>query len=261
VIIRNHVEDAGGREMRWSTRPPSRVAGFTLVEALIAIAMMSAILAVLATITSQWLPNWNRGFARVQRLEALAFGLERIVADLAAAQHVSAGRAFSQPIFDGDLLSVTFVRPSFGPDDIPSLDVIRIGEDVDRQGRIVVRRRTPFVPVTPGVNDRDQPNFVDPVVLVREPYRLSFSYAGPDRIWKDTWHNLDTLPRAVRLLLRDAATDRPLSLSTAVMVHADLPAKCVTPMELAECFAAPRANAQATGRAPSGGNVPTVVPR
>jgi general secretion pathway protein J len=247
--------------MRWPTRPSSRVAGFTLIEALIVIALMSAILAALVTVTSQWLRNWNRGFARVQQHEALAMGLERIVSDLAAAQFVPAGRGFSQPIFDGDVLSVTFVRPSFGPDEFPSLEVIRIGEDVDRQGRITVRRRTPFVPVSSGVNDRDQPNFVDPVVLVREPYRLSFSYAGPDRIWKDTWHNLDVLPRAVRLMVRDAATDRTLSLSTAVMVHADLPAKCVTPMDLAECFAAPRTNAQRTGEAPSGGNDRTVVPR
>jgi general secretion pathway protein J len=247
--------------MRWSIRPSSRVAGFTLVEALIAIALMSAILAALAAVTNQWLRNWNRGFARVQQLEALALGLERIVSDLAAAQYVPAGRGFSQPIFDGDLLSVTFVRPTFGPDEIPSLDVIRIGEDVDRQGRIIVRRRTPFVPVLVGVNDRDQPHFADEVVLVREPYRLSFSYAGPDRIWKDTWHNLDVLPRAVRLTLRDAATNRILSLSTAVMVHADLPAKCVTPMDLAECFAAPQANAQRTGGPPSGGNDRAVVPR
>src|SRR5437764_628899 len=50
--------------------------GFTLIEALISTALMAAILAAIATVTAQWLPNWNRGFAGVQRNELLALGLE-----------------------------------------------------------------------------------------------------------------------------------------------------------------------------------------
>ena len=67
-----------------------RIAGFTLMEALLATALMGVILAAIATVTAQWLPNWNRGFERVQRAELLAVGLERIVADLAAAEFITA---------------------------------------------------------------------------------------------------------------------------------------------------------------------------
>ena len=70
----------------------SSIAGFTLLEALIATALMGIILATLATITAHWLPNWNRGFARVQRNEQLALAVERVIADLAAAEFVPAGR-------------------------------------------------------------------------------------------------------------------------------------------------------------------------
>ena len=72
------------------TRPRDARAGFTLIETLIATALMVAVLAALATITAQWLPNWNRGFVRVQRTELLSLGIERVVADIAAAQYVSA---------------------------------------------------------------------------------------------------------------------------------------------------------------------------
>ena len=75
------------------------IAGFTLIETLIATALMVAILAALATVTSQWLPNWNRGFVRVQRTELLSLGIERVVADLAAAQYVSAHYATRKPLF------------------------------------------------------------------------------------------------------------------------------------------------------------------
>ena len=37
-----------------------RIAGFTLIEALVAIRLkLGSILAALATITARWLPNWN----------------------------------------------------------------------------------------------------------------------------------------------------------------------------------------------------------
>ncbi len=244
-------------------RPPcSRIAGFTLVETLIATALMGAILAALATVTAQWLPNWNRGFALVQRNEALALGIERIVADLAAAQYVTAGREFSQPVFDGNLLSVTFVRPSFGPNSFPGLEVVRIAETAGGQGRVLVRARTAFVPVVIGVNDRDQPNFTDPVVLVREPYRVSFSYAGADRVWKETWRNADQLPRSIRLTLRDAATERILSVSTATMVHAELPVKCLMAKDLTDCFGPPKPAApQEAAGARGGTNNPATMSR
>jgi general secretion pathway protein J len=211
------------------------VAGFTLVETLIAVALMSAILAALATVTAQWLPNWNRGFAHVQRNEAFALGLERLVADLAAAQFIPAGREFTQPVFDGEALSVTLVRPTFGPNAIPGLEVIRIAETADQRGRVLVRRRAPFVPVVSGVNDRTPPNFTDPVVLFREPYRASFSYAAADQIWKNTWRASDQLPRMVRVTLRDAATGRILSVSTATPVHVEMSAQCVTADTAAAC--------------------------
>ena len=68
-------------------------AGFTLLEALVAIALMGLIVGALATVTAQWLPNWNRGQLRTQRNEQLAIALDRLVADLSAAEYVVAQSA------------------------------------------------------------------------------------------------------------------------------------------------------------------------
>jgi general secretion pathway protein J len=206
-----------------------------LIETLIATALMAAILAALATVTAQWLPNWNRGFARVQRSEGVALGIERLVADLSAAQFITAGREFTQPVFEGAVLSVTLVRPAFGPNASPGLDVVRIAETVAESGRVLLRTRAPYVPIVTGVNDRTQPNFTDPVVLIREPYRVLFAYAGADRVWKETWRNADELPRAIRVQVRDAATQQILSVSTATTVHVELPAQCVSAQQVAGC--------------------------
>ena len=215
-----------------------RIAGFTLIEALLATALMGAILAAIATVTAQWLPNWNRGFERVQRVELLAVGLERIVADIAAAEFVTAGANIRQPIFDGTELSVTFLRTALGPNTRPGLELVRIGEVPGERGLTTVRTRARFVPIgRDGIETQPRPS--DPVVLVRAPYRITFSYAGADRVWRSVWRGEGQLPSAVRVQLRDAATDRTLSVSTATLVHADMPTDCVLAEVINDCLNRP----------------------
>lgn len=88
----------------------------------------------------------------------------------------------------------------------------------------MVRSRAPFAPLQPAASLSEQFQFGDPVVLLRAPFRLSFSYAGRDRVWKSSWHDADKLPAAIMLTVRDAATERVLSVSTVASIHAEAPA-------------------------------------
>jgi general secretion pathway protein J len=220
------------RARRRRARP--HVAGFTLIETLIATALMVAIISALATVTAQWLPNWNRGFARVQRAELASMGLERIVADLAAAEFILPYGKAKAPLFDGAELSVTFVRPALGPNTRPGLEIVRIAETADQRGLAMVRLSAPFLPLAPDGSGA-APRFGDPVVLVRAPYRISLSYAGEDRVWRGTWRGVATLPTAVRVLLRDAATSQTLAVSTAATVHVNLSAQCAGAQNVTAC--------------------------
>jgi general secretion pathway protein J len=225
------------------------IAGFTLVEALLATALMGAILAAIATVTAQWLPNWNRGFIRVQGSEVLAAGLERIVADVAAAQFVTAGANIRQPVFDGTELSVTFLRTAIGPNTRPGLELVRMVESPGEKGLMTVRTHARFVPM--GQDGAEvQPAPANPVVLIRAPYRVTFSYAGPDRVWRPTWRGEGELPAAIRVQLRDAATDRTLSVSTSALVHANMPAECVLSEVIADCMNRPLVPGQQQPRSP-----------
>jgi general secretion pathway protein J len=78
-------------------RVVSAESGFTLLEALIAIALMGVLLATLATVTALWMPGWKAGFDRVQRADLLGLGLDRITADVAAAEFVSPGSENAPP--------------------------------------------------------------------------------------------------------------------------------------------------------------------
>jgi general secretion pathway protein J len=199
--------------------------GFTLIEALAALALTGLVLSALATLTAQWLPNWNRGFERIQQSESIGISMQRIAADLAAAEFVPANRATKKPLFEGSALSVSFVRTALGPNAGVGLDVVRLGEAADRGRLVTVRSRAPFVPLPPGVSLNEQIRVSDPVVLLRPPYRISFAYAGPDLVFRDEWRDVDALPTAIMLTVRDAASGRVLSVSTVTPVHVNAPAR------------------------------------
>jgi general secretion pathway protein J len=203
--------------------------GFTLIETIVALSLIGLVLSALASITAQWLPNWNRGLGRVQRSEVIGIALQRIGADLAAAEYVPPNRETRHPLFEGSELSVTFVRTALGPNAGPGLDVVRVGETTDHGEFMTVRSRTRFTPLPPASSLAEQVQFGDPVVLLRAPFRMSFAYAGPDRIWKGAWRGADKLPAMIRLTIRDASTGRVLSVSTIAPVHVQVPSDCVQP--------------------------------
>jgi general secretion pathway protein J len=58
---------------------------------------------------------------------------------------------------------------------------------------------------------------------------VAFAYAGQDRVWQPTWRGLDRLPSSVQVLVRDTATGRILTVSSAGKVHVNAPAGCAEP--------------------------------
>lgn len=213
--------------------------GFTLFEALVALALMGLIMGALASVTSQWLPSWNRGIVRAQRSEEVAIALDRLAADLSAAEYVT--RMDNAPLFRGTEQSVTFVRSVLGPNSRPGLEIVRISEMTDRGVTALVRMRAPFVLLPPGDPRTDQIQFVDPVVLLRLPYRVSFAYADPDGSWEGRWLSSGQLPEAVRFDVRDV--QRGTVISSGTRIHVDRAAARPDPSALQE---APRSGDRPT---------------
>jgi|HubBroStandDraft_4_1064222.scaffolds.fasta_scaffold17730_2 general secretion pathway protein J len=229
--------------MRRHANGRAGIAGFTLIEALVATALMGIVLTALASLAGQWLPNWNRGIARAQSSEVVGVALERLVGDIGAAQHIMPGRQSKSPLFEGAPSAIIFVRPAFGPNARPGLEVVRIAETRDGNATALVRSVAPFMPSA--TDPPTLPGFADPMVLLHAPYRVSFAYAGRDGAWKNSWQNVPDLPTVVRVTVRLEGSDRALSVSTAALIHVDMPVLCLKQKGQGQGMTQAQAQAQA----------------
>ncbi|OAF15857.1 general secretion pathway protein GspJ [Bradyrhizobium centrolobii] len=195
--------------------------GFTLFEALVALALMGLVLGTLASVTGQWLRTWNRGIIRAQRNEQVAVALDRLAADLSAADYVT--RSDNGPLFRGTEQGVVFIRSVLGPNGRPGLEFVRISEVADSRGPALVRMRAPFVLLPPGDPKTDLIPFADPVVLLRAPFRINFAYAAVDGKWFGRWLNSGELPTSVRFDIRDVERGTVISSAARIRVEAGAP--------------------------------------
>jgi len=225
----------------------SKSDGFSLVEAVAAVALMATIMLALSSITGQWLPNWRRGFVDLQEVDLVGLGLERLLADLSVAEYVTPWSDAPGPLFDGDASSVVFVRSAIGPNAHPHLEVVRIAEASDARGRALIRTRASFAPVARG--RPAQPfAFADPVALLRAPFNVSFAYAGPDHTWADRWQGEDRLPEAIKVTIRDSK-GRAQPASTIVRLKITAPGVPKLEAQANAANAKPPPNAQAPNAA------------
>jgi general secretion pathway protein J len=209
--------------------------GFTLFEALVSVAVVSIIIFALGNVTSQWLPSWRYGLGRVQQTYLLSLGLQRMADDISASNFISPYRNAKEPLFEGSESSIVLVRNAIGPNSRPGLEVIRLAETSEGANFALIRTRAPFTPLPDGLLVSPHFQFSDPIVLIHPPYRISFSYAGSDGVWRDVWHRSYQLPSAVRILVRDSITNRMLSASTATLLHVNISPECVGQKSVRDC--------------------------
>ncbi|MGD0719803.1 MAG: prepilin-type N-terminal cleavage/methylation domain-containing protein [Roseiarcus sp.] len=188
--------------------------GFTLLEALAAVAVTAAILAGLAALAGQWLPNWRHGFQALQNADLIGLALDRIVEDVASAEYARLDGGRGPPLFRGTPEAVTFVRQAIGPGAAPRLEIVRIGESQTQQGVEAEREHASLAPGAIGA-------FRDATTLLRPPFRLSFAYAGPDGQWRSAWSASAKLPRAVRLTVQAESGAVLASTAFALKVTAE----------------------------------------
>jgi prepilin-type N-terminal cleavage/methylation domain-containing protein len=221
-----------------------RCAGFTLIEVLAALAVGSVIILAIATLIHDVARHFDRGTRGAEEAERLMLAVERLAQDFNSARFVGwtteggAALAFTgEPATEDKPAKVMFVGNAgimAGPqgEEVVTLTVEPAG-DVTR----LVRRRAAWV----GPHTRFEDVLPqDPVVLVEGTLDIMFAFGRimPSGAleWSGSWIGQSTLPRFVRLILRDRTTSSDLLGEADFVVRADAPPGCGRPDAAASCL-------------------------
>jgi prepilin-type N-terminal cleavage/methylation domain-containing protein len=190
--------------------------GFTLIEVLAALTISSVIIAATVTLIHMVAGNFDRGTRGVDAADALMLAVQRLVSDFSAARTPCGQRT------PGSLWPLRPNEQETPKDDVVSLTI----EQTDETTRLV-RRRAAWTGPDMSI-DHLSPQ--DAVVLLGGDLDISvrFGWLAPGRglVWNTAWIGETTLPRFVRLVLRDRATGANPVGEADFIVRADAPLAC-----------------------------------
>jgi prepilin-type N-terminal cleavage/methylation domain-containing protein len=221
-----------------------RRAGFTLIEVLAALAIGSVIIMATAALIHDVARHFDRGTRGAQEAERVMLAVERLAQDFNSARFVGwttergpAVAFIGEPATRDKPAKVVFVGNAgimAGPqgEEVVALTVEPAGEVT----RLVRRRAAWAGPRTrlEEVSPRDE------VVLVEGALDILFAFGriAPDGglEWSESWIGQTTLPRFIRLILRDRTNGSDLLGEADFVVRADAPPGCGLPDAATSCL-------------------------
>jgi prepilin-type N-terminal cleavage/methylation domain-containing protein len=220
--------------------------GFTLIEALAALAIASVIIMASTALIHNVALFFDRGTRGVTEAERLMLAVERLAGDFRSARFGSRRMeegAAAVAFFAGEPSSkegpARIVFVGAGRAASRSLDDDLISLTVEQDGEIsrLVRRRATW----PGPRVRfEDVAPQDPVVLIEGKFDISFTFGrfAPDGslAWQGNWDREGVLPQYVRLNLRDRSTGVNLLGEADFMIRANAPAACGQADAVAACL-------------------------
>lgn len=208
--------------------------GFTLIEALAALAISSVIIVTTVTLIHTVAGNFDRGTRGVDAADGLTLALQRLASDFSAARYTvwttQTGLAVA---FKGERTDdqkpgqIIFVTERRNESELPTDEVVSLTIEQAGETTRLVRRRAAWT----GPNMQiDHVSPQDAVVLLDGDLNISFLFGGltpgGGLVWSTAWTDTTRLPRFVRLVLRDRSTGANPVGEADFIIRADAPLAC-----------------------------------
>jgi len=219
-------------------RAGSAKRGFTLIEVLAALAVASVIIMATTLLLHNVVLNFDRGANRVSAGERVVLAADRLATDIGSARFVLQGTGpAAVAAFMGAPTKITFIgvglvdpaarQEGADPGRVPPPEVISVTVEAGEETTAVVRRRGTWRDPRARLSEvalRDE------VVLMAGRFDAAFTFArmSPDGAisWSSSWSAEKSLPRLVKLTVRDRASGIDLLGGAEFLIRADASRAC-----------------------------------
>ena len=219
-------------------RGRSGQAGFTLLEILAALAVTATVLLATIGLLRSLTFTFDRGTRRVDQAEQMVLAIERLSQDIASTRY-GQREAGGAPValLSGMRDRLSFLaRAGMGPK-AGEEEAIALTVETAQGSTKLVRRRAAW----PGGQARlEDQTFGNPVVLIEGDVDIALAYGRTEPtgalVWADAWVGQPTLPRFVRVTVRERATGADLLPGAVFTLRADAPPACAKAEADAGCL-------------------------
>jgi len=203
-------------------------AGFTLIEMLVSITILSVVLALLGLGMRIFSTNWEVNSKHIETLDMVSRAYDILNRDAAGLQRlISLGGGSPRYLFSGarDALSFVTVEPPYPSES--GLYFVSYSAASGGQGTELIRARAPYQPAMqtfPGATPANR------VSLLEGPFAYRFSYAmtsDEQKGWLMSWPYRNRLPGLVRLEIIDVNQQQPLTPPLVVTIRANAELACL----------------------------------
>ncbi|TXL01858.1 prepilin-type cleavage/methylation domain-containing protein [Methylococcaceae bacterium HT1] len=179
--------------------------GFTLLEVLIGMSIMSIMMLLLFASLRICVQNWNAGEKKIAQVSQAAVIQNFLQSKLHATVPLE-GDFLEEPefSFQGDQSQIQFVAAmpaSAGRLGLQRFKMSLRRADRDEQGSYLQVEIQPFFP-----QDEGQQGIEEPIVILKKIHSLQFAYFGSDSdarnndpVWHNDWLEMDSLPKLVSI--------------------------------------------------------------
>ena len=184
-----------------SLRPAS--SGFTLIEVLIALTLLSIMVVLLFTTLKICADSWEKGENKINDVNQIAVVYNFFQHHLATAKPLSTTTALGEKTlsFQGQTQSLQFVSSfpaSAGKLGLQLFSITLLEEDNNQYINVSL------VPFVTSSDDEDEPRKKEEVTLINHVSSLKLAYFVTEDIvsqgtWSDEWVNKETLPKLVKI--------------------------------------------------------------
>jgi general secretion pathway protein J len=198
-------------------------AGFTLVEALVALAIAAAAFGVIAQLAATQLRNWSRGRDGAAMLDMLTTGTSQVARDLRQTLPVPSRREPGAPVlFRGEPNRLLFASATgLRPGDL-GVEIILIEAKAEQDGVLLLRSRSSLANGLDGTMGNS-------VVLMKGRFTVRFGYRDHTGRPSATWIDRPNLPAAVVMDLQRTDAGAVLGGPHIFALPVDYSADCLDP--------------------------------